>query len=144
VLGSNDRPAAGGGRIGRLVAAGSDESKYTNRLTLANGILAWQTRKGFGFRQVPAFEFSSWWGRSATDNCEKQQARNNGLISSGYWCRWARLREAAIRAGTVVNLAAFTSASGGLVAAIRGVLPYQQPVAGHAVRMPDWNSLPSE
>jgi hypothetical protein len=71
VLGSNDGPAASGGRIGQLVAAGSDKSKYTNRLTLANGILAWQTRKGFGLRQVPTFEFSSWRSRSATDNCEK-------------------------------------------------------------------------
>jgi hypothetical protein len=45
-------PAAG--RVGRFVAAGSDKRKYTNLLTLANGILAGPHRKNFGFRKVPA------------------------------------------------------------------------------------------
>jgi hypothetical protein len=37
-------------------AAGSDIRKYTNRLTLANGILAQRNEKRSRFRQVSTFE----------------------------------------------------------------------------------------
>src|ERR1035437_159506 len=58
--------------------------KYTNRLTLGNGIFALRNQQSFRFRQVSPETFSHWPALPATTNHEKDQLRNNSLISSGY------------------------------------------------------------
>jgi hypothetical protein len=84
MLGSNDRRA-----LPATVPADSPpldriNAKYTNRLSLANGIFrSAQSEKAADFATVPPHASSSCQGRTATADRKKTETRNNSLISIG-------------------------------------------------------------
>jgi hypothetical protein len=71
VLGSNDKSTAACELRGPVDVAGSDASKYTNRLTPANRIFAREIKKAADFATFLHRAFSSWQCPTATGAHEK-------------------------------------------------------------------------